>query len=144
MQRLLRKFETAKRLVPRPIERQAAHKTRIGAIHYGSTAPAMAEASDVLDAKEAHVDTLRVRAFPFTDEVARFIAEHDTVFVIEQNRDAQLRSMLVNELGIDPAKLVPILHYDGTPITARFIVREIGARVTGANVEPIKRGMAAA
>ncbi len=144
VQRLLRKFETAKRLVPKPIERQAAYKTRIGAIHYGSTAPAMAEASDVLDAQQAHVDTLRVRAFPFTEEVARFIAEHDTVFVIEQNRDAQLRSMLVTELEIDPAKLVPILHYDGTPITARFIVREIGARVTGANVEPIKRGKAAA
>ena len=144
MERLLRKFEPAKKLVPKPVERQAAHKTRFGAIHYGSTAPAMAEASDVLDAREAHVDTLRVRAFPFTAEVARFIAEHEVVFVIEQNRDAQLRSMLVNELGIDPAKLVPVLHFDGTPITARFIVREIGARVSGANVEPIKRGMAAA
>jgi 2-oxoglutarate ferredoxin oxidoreductase subunit alpha len=144
VQRLLRKFETAKRLVPRALIRQAAHKTPFGAIHYGSTSPAMCEASDVLDAQETHVDTLRIRAFPFTDEIARFIAEHDTVFVIEQNRDAQMRSMLINELGIDPAKLVPVLHYDGTPVTARFIVREIGARVTGANVEPIKRGQAAA
>ena len=143
MERLLRKFETAKALVPRPIERKAPQKTRIGAIHYGSTGPAMAEASDVLDAKGANVDTLRVRAFPFNDDVERFIAEHDTVFVVEQNRDAQLRSMLVNELGVDPAKMVPVLHYDGTPITARFIVAEIGARVTGANVEPIKRGKAA-
>jgi 2-oxoglutarate ferredoxin oxidoreductase subunit alpha len=104
----------------------------------------MAEASDVLDAQGVAVDTLRVRAFPFTDEVERFIAEHDTVFVVEQNRDAQLRSMIVNELEIDPAKLVPILHYDGTPITARFIVAEVGSRASGANVQPIARGKKAA
>ena len=85
------------------------------------------------------VDTMRVRAFPFPESVERFIAEHDTVFVVEQNRDAQLRSMLVNELEIDPARLVPILHYDGTPITARFIVRTIGERIKGSNVEPLKR-----
>ena len=55
----------------------------------------------------------------------KFIDEHQTVFVVEQNRDGQLRSMLVNELGIDPARLVPVLHYDGTPITARFITQTI-------------------
>ncbi|MEK9719868.1 MAG: 2-oxoacid:acceptor oxidoreductase subunit alpha, partial [Quisquiliibacterium sp.] len=91
----------------------------------------------------ANVNTLRVRAFPFTQEVEQFLQEHDTVFVVEQNRDAQLRTMLMTELGADPAKLVPVLHYDGTPITARFIVKEIAARVTGANVESIQRGKAA-
>jgi 2-oxoglutarate ferredoxin oxidoreductase subunit alpha len=143
MERLLRKFETAKTLVPAPIERRASQKTRIGVIYYGSTAPAMAEATDVLEAQGAHVDTLRVRAFPFTAEVERFLAEHDTVFVVEQNRDAQLRTMLMTELDAAPAQLVPVLHFDGTPITARFIVSEIGARVTGANVESINRGKAA-
>ena len=64
---------------------------------------------------------MRVRAFPFADEVADFIAAHEHVFVVEQNRDAQLRMLLVNECGIDPEKLIPVLHYDGTPITARFI-----------------------
>ncbi|MGZ6020017.1 MAG: 2-oxoacid:acceptor oxidoreductase subunit alpha, partial [Phenylobacterium sp.] len=64
--------------------------------------------------------------FPFCDEVYDFVAAHERVFVVEQNRDAQLRTLLVNEGEIDPAKLVPVLHYDGTPITARFIAREIG------------------
>lgn len=143
MERLLRKFETAKALVPKAIERKAPGKTRIGAIFFGSTSPAMAEASEVLDAQAAHVDTLRIRAFPFGPEVEQFLEEHDTVFVVEQNRDAQLRTMLMAELGAESAKLVPVLHYDGTPITARFIVKEIAARVTGANVESIQRGKAA-
>lgn len=143
MERLLRKFETAKALVPKAIERKAPGKTRVGAIFFGSTSPAMAEASEVLDAQAAHVDTLRIRAFPFGPEVKQFLEEHDTVFVVEQNRDAQLRTMLMTELGAESAKLVPVLHYDGTPITARFIVKEIAARVTGANVESIQRGKAA-
>ena len=74
-----------------------------------------------------HVDALRLRAFPFSDGVAEFIARHDQVFVVEQNRDAQMRQMLVNELEIDPARLVKVLHYDGTPITARFITQAITA-----------------
>ncbi len=139
VQRLLRKFETARTLVPQPVVRQASQKTRFGAIYFGSTSPAMAEASDVFEADGVMVDTMRVRAFPFPESVERFIAEHDIVFVVEQNRDAQMRSMLVNELEIDPARLVPILHYDGTPITARFIVRTIGERIKGSNVEPLKR-----
>ena len=72
-----------------------------------------------------HLDLLRVRGFPFNDAVASFISNHDQIFVVEQNRDAQLRSLIVNENGIDPVRLVPILHYDGTPITARFIADAI-------------------
>ncbi len=72
-----------------------------------------------------HLDALRMRGFPFADEVLDFIAAHEQVFVVEQNRDAQLRTLLVNEGGVDPAKLVPVLHYDGTPITARFITGAI-------------------
>ena len=68
---------------------------------------------------------MRLRAFPFPDSVAEFIAAHDKVFVVEQNRDAQMRTLLINELDIDPARLVPVLHYDGTPITARFITDAI-------------------
>jgi 2-oxoglutarate ferredoxin oxidoreductase subunit alpha len=145
--RLLEKFETAKDLVPQPVVREAARETRFGAVYFGSTSPAMAEAFDALQAAGIHVDTLRVRAFPFSAAVDRFIAEHETVFVVEQNRDAQLRMMLVNEQEIDPAKLEPILHYDGTPITARFIIEAIAARVRADNVEPIakivKKGLAA-
>ena len=72
---------------------------------------------------------MRVRAFPFCDAVFDFIARHERVFVVEQNRDAQLRSMLINEGGVDPAKLPSILHFDGTPITARFIVSAISERM---------------
>jgi 2-oxoglutarate ferredoxin oxidoreductase subunit alpha len=85
------------------------------------------------------VDALRVRAFPFHDAVADFIATHEQVFVIEQNRDAQLRSLLVNELVVDPAKLMPVLHYDGTPITARFIIGEIGDKLSMFNVTPLRK-----
>jgi 2-oxoglutarate/2-oxoacid ferredoxin oxidoreductase subunit alpha len=128
MQRLLRKFESAKDLVPKPIRRDAHTRTKLGAIFYGSTSPAMAEALTLLEQSGIAIDTMRIRAFPFHSSVEDFIAAHDQVFVVEQNRDAQLRTLLSTECGIDPAKLLPILHYDGTPVTARFIVREIGGQ----------------
>ena len=126
MQRLIRKFETAKDLVPRPLQANAGKPTKYGVIYYGSTSPAMDEAIDLIEARGHPLDRLRVRAFPFHSSVTSFIADHDFVFVVEQNRDAQLRSLIVNECGIDPVRLVPILHYDGTPITARFIAHAIG------------------
>ena len=132
MERLLKKFETAKSLAPQPLLRRATQPTTLGAIHFGSTAPAMDEAIGTLERNGVQLDTLRVRAFPFADSVAEFISAHERVFVVEQNRDAQLRSMLVNEFGIDPARLVPVLHYDGTPITARFITRAIEQHVGAA------------
>jgi 2-oxoglutarate ferredoxin oxidoreductase subunit alpha len=139
VQRLLKKFETAKGLVPQPVVTRGAHRTRFGVIHFGSTSPAMAEAIASLAAGGTHVDTLRVRAFPFSKPVEEFIAAHESVFVVEQNRDGQLRTLLVNELELDPARLVPILHYDGTPITARFIALAITEQLKRFNVEPLKR-----
>ena len=136
--RLLRKFETAKELVPQPVLRPAADDTRFGVVYFGSTSPAMSEALDHLQANGLHVDALRVRAFPFCAAIDGFIAAHDTVFVVEQNRDGQLRMMLVNEQQIDPARLVAILHYDGTPITARFITEAIAARIRQGAVAPRK------
>ncbi len=146
VQRLLAKFETAKTLVPAPVEQRADQPTRHGVIHYGSTSPAMAEAVELLKARGIHVDVLRIRAFPFSEAVDRFIASHDTVFVVEQNRDAQLRTLLVTEQELTPAKLEPVLHYDGTPITARFIAETIVEHLRRHNVEPIekaKKGKAA-
>ena len=131
MERLLRKFETAKRYVPAPVLQKAAKPMRLGVIHYGSTSFAMDEAMALLAAEGVHVDALRVRGFPFSSEVSDFIAAHEQVFVVEQNRDAQLRTLLMVECGVDPAQLVPVLHYDGTPITARFIVRSIAAKAAG-------------
>ena len=129
MQRLLRKFETAKSLIPAPELRKSKTATRTGVIYFGSTTPAMHEALEILASKGLHLDALRVRGFPFSDEVYDFIAAHDRVFVVEQNRDAQLRTLIVNEGDVDPAKLPPVLHFDGTPITARFIAAEIGTRL---------------
>jgi 2-oxoglutarate/2-oxoacid ferredoxin oxidoreductase subunit alpha len=131
MDRLTRKFDTARKLAPRPVLRKADKPTRIGVIHYGSTAPSMDEAADLLAVEGVHVDCLRIRAFPFGPELGEFIAAHEQVFVIEQNRDAQMRTLLMTDLGVDPAQLVAILHYDGTPITARFIRREIAGRSRG-------------
>ena len=139
MQRLLRKFETAKNLVPAPVRRDADKPTRHGVIYFGSTAPAMDEAIVALQDAGKHLDQLRVRAFPFSQSVADFVADHEFVFVVEQNRDAQLRLLLMNELNLDPMKLVPILHYDGTPITARFIARAIGDHLDALKVTPLRK-----
>jgi len=108
-------------------------------IYFGSTSPAMDEAIEMLEAKGQYLDRLRVRAFPFHSSVTSFIAEHDFIFVVEQNRDAQLRSLIVNECGIDPVRLVPILHYDGTPITARFIARAIGEHLDALKITPLRK-----
>jgi 2-oxoglutarate ferredoxin oxidoreductase subunit alpha len=139
MQRLLRKFDTAKGLVPRPIRKNAAKPTKYGVIYYGSTAPAMDEAIHLMEQQGRPLDMMRVRAFPFHEDVPNFIADHDLVFIVEQNRDGQLRSLIVNECGIDPARLVPILHYDGTPITARFIAGAIGEDLEALKVTPLRK-----
>jgi 2-oxoglutarate ferredoxin oxidoreductase subunit alpha len=139
MQRLLRKFETAKTLLPKPVIERAAAPTRAGVIWFGSTGAAMAESLAELTKQGVHLDRMRVRAFPFQDEVGEFIAEHDHLFVVEQNRDAQLKMLLVNECGIDPSKLISVLNYDGTPITERFITREIAEKARLFNVTPIRK-----
>jgi 2-oxoglutarate ferredoxin oxidoreductase subunit alpha len=88
----------------------------------------MDEASALLDAKGIMLDRLRVRAYPFADSVIDFIRNHDRVYVVEQNRDAQLRTLLLDTGKVDPQKIVSVLHYDGNPITARFIVNDISLK----------------
>jgi 2-oxoglutarate/2-oxoacid ferredoxin oxidoreductase subunit alpha len=127
MERLLKKHHTARTLVPPAIERKADRPTRLGAIYFGSTSPAINEAELLLAEQGIHLDLLRVRGFPFGAEVEAFIAAHDHVFVVEQNRDGQLRSLLINELEINPKRLVKVVHYDGTPISALFIAGAIAA-----------------
>src|ERR1700686_2008034 len=126
MQRLIRKFDTAKDLVPRPLQANAGKATKYGVIYYGSTSPAMDEAIAMIEARGHALDRMRVRAFPFHSSVNSCLADPDFVFVVQQTRDAQLRSLIVNECGIDPLRLVPVLHYDGKLITARFIQKAIG------------------
>ena len=139
MQRLLRKFETAKTLVPKPLLRPAEKPARFGAIYYGSTSASMNEALDVLATRGIHVNALRVRGFPFPDEIADFVASHPWVFVVEQNRDAQLKTLLVNEAKVNPSRLLSVLHFDGTPITARFIVDQISQHAAARTVVPLKK-----
>jgi len=139
VRRLLRKFETAKKLVPAPLLYPAERPARFGAIFFGSTSPAMQEALHVLADRGIHVNALRVRAFPFQDEINDFVASHPWVFVIEQNRDAQLKSLLVNEAKVNPSRLLSVLHYDGTPITARFIVEQISQHAAARTVVPLKK-----
>jgi len=99
------------------------------------------EMDEALEERGVHLDTMRIRAFPFHDDVLDFIAGHDRVFVVEQNRDAQLRTLLISEGDIDPARLVPILHYDGTPLTARFIVKAIADMLSVVTLAPLKKAL---
>jgi len=139
MERLRKKFETAKNLAPRPVRSDCGAPTRCGVIYYGSTTPAMDEAITLLEAGGHRLNRLRVRAFPFHQDVTDFAAEHDVVFVVEQNRDAQLRTLLVAEEGLEPSRLVSILHYDGVPITARFIAGAIGSRLDARKITPLRK-----
>jgi 2-oxoglutarate ferredoxin oxidoreductase subunit alpha len=143
MQRLLKKHEFAKTLLPKPVLTPSPEPARFGCIYYGSTSPAMREALDALAKNNIYVNALRVRGFPFADEIFDFVQSHSKVFVVEQNRDAQLKTLLVNDAGINPASLISVLHYDGTPITARFITEEISQIVSALNVRPIKKDKAA-
>nr|ALV86737.1 2-ketoglutarate: NADP oxidoreductase, alpha subunit [uncultured bacterium P2N8] len=130
--RLRRKFDTAATLLPDAvIERDAGSSA--GIIYFGTSAEPMPEALDTLAAQGLDVDALRLRAFPFSKRVYDFIATHDTVFVVDQNRDGQLRAMLLIEGNLDPAKLVPVLSYDGMPVTADLLVRSISA-----HLEPVQ------
>jgi len=137
MQRLEKKWETAKTRVPKPTITAAKEATRFGAIYFGTSTDAALEAIDMLAEQNIAVDGLQLKAFPFTDEVEDFIKQHDCVFVIEQNRDAQMKSMLVNELAIDPNHFVSILNYDGMPITATYIAEHFHKVLDQHNVTPL-------
>jgi 2-oxoglutarate ferredoxin oxidoreductase subunit alpha len=134
MERLKRKFATAATLVPKPEIVFTDERSRIGIINFGSTTPAVREALDLL-AREGHkINHMRLRAFPFGREVADFAARHDILFVVEQNRDAQMRSLLMVEAGIAAEKLVPCLNYDGMPLTANFVAGSVRKRLETARV----------
>ena len=140
MQRLLRKFETAKDLVPRPLQANAEqadqirrHLLRLDLAGDGRGHPACSKRTASTSTGCACAPSRSIRAS------SSFIADHDFVFVVEQNRDAQLRSLIVNECSIDPVRLVPILHYDGTPITARFIARAIGDHLDALKITPLRK-----
>ena len=129
MDRLRRKWETAKELVPQPEIRSAVGGAPSAVIYFGTSTFAAEEALELLTEEEIYLDAMRVRAFPFSKSFRSFVDAHERVFVIEQNRDAQLRSLMMIELGIDAAKLVSVLNYDGMPITADNIYRQIRSKL---------------
>ena len=132
--RLLVKWETARTLVPEPaVEYSKFNKNAI--ISVGSCDGAVKEALERLQEKNIGLNYCRVKAFPFSDSVRDFIDQHERVYVVEQNRDAQLRTLLILDTDADPKKLVPMLHYNGLPISANFVIDRV--------LEEISKGQAA-
>jgi len=127
--RLTRKFETAARLVPEASLISAAQATTWGVISIGSCDGAVRETVHLLSEKGLYVDYLRVRAFPFGEDVQAFLDNHERVFVVEQNRDAQLKSLLILETNVEKDRLVSILHYDGTPLDCPTVYTTIYEQV---------------
>ncbi len=123
--RILKKWETAKDYVPVPVFRIHDIPSQCGIIFFGTTRYAALEAIDMLEAEGIILDGMRILAFPFNKMVEEFIENHEKIFVIEQNRDAQFRSLLINELEVNPKKLIKVLNYDGKPITADTIKNQI-------------------
>ena len=139
MHRLMAKWETAKKYVPGPIMTPAARDTHYGVIFFGTSEASSLEALDYLAEEGINIDAMRVRAFPFNDQVEEFIDAHERTFVIEQNRDSQLRTLLMAEFEFGPDKLKSVLCFDGTPISARNIRKQILQQVPGGNVTPLRR-----
>jgi 2-oxoglutarate ferredoxin oxidoreductase subunit alpha len=128
--RLTKKWNTAKGMVPAPQFYQQKNKSPLAILFFGTSMYAAEEAMDLLKEEKIAVDAIRIRSFPFSDAVEEFVKTHEKVFVIEQNRDAQLRSLMLIEMGADPQKLVAVLNYDGTPITADNILNQIKKNLT--------------
>jgi 2-oxoglutarate ferredoxin oxidoreductase subunit alpha len=128
MLRLARKFETAKTLVPKPLV-EGTGRERIGIIAFGTTHFAVIESRDQMEREmQLGTDYLRVRAYPFTQEIHDFVARHDRVYVVEQNRDAQMMNLLkVDVVATQVVKLHSVLHFNGLPIDARTVTNAIAA-----------------
>jgi 2-oxoglutarate ferredoxin oxidoreductase subunit alpha len=140
MDRLQKKWKTAANTVPKPVIRKTAKPCTIGVIHYGTSEASTLEALHHLNSLHGiSLDSMGIQAFPFSDEVEQFINEHEYVFVVEQNRDAQMRTLLINEFDFEPDRLVPLLHYDGSPITARYIRHEIRDWILQTTTSPRRR-----
>ncbi|MFZ4544597.1 MAG: 2-oxoacid:acceptor oxidoreductase subunit alpha [Saprospiraceae bacterium] len=125
MERLLLKWETAKSLMPAAQIYQKENKSKAGIVFFGTSTDASLEAMELLENEGVVVDAMRLRAFPFGKEVEAFIESHDIIYLVEQNRDAQMKSLIVNELETHPKKIISVLNYDGFPITANNIYQQI-------------------
>ena len=127
--RITKKFNKSTKYLPKSIRRNAKNRTYIGLIYFGSTAPAVDEAIDYLSEEGYDINKIRIRSFPFDKTLEKFISENDHLFILEQNRDAQMKFLISNELEIDINQFVSILNFDGSPLTAKFIVDEFKSKV---------------
>ena len=125
LERILKKFKGAHKFLPKPVFKQDTNASSMGLIYFGSTEAAMQESLDQLSISGFPVDAMRIRSFPFSAEVWEFIHQHESVFLVEQNRDAQMRTLIISEGNINPEKFISILCFDGSPITANFISESI-------------------
>jgi 2-oxoglutarate ferredoxin oxidoreductase subunit alpha len=132
MDRLLKKWDTAKNIVPAPVLYQTENKSPYGLIFFGTSTYSAEEAMDDMEASGIIFDAMRLKSFPFNKTVEDFIHSHEMVFIIEQNRDAQMRSLLINELNVNPQKMISVLNFDGMPITAQFITTRINKTLSPA------------
>jgi 2-oxoglutarate ferredoxin oxidoreductase subunit alpha len=139
MLRLMRKWDTIKEYVPAPEILPSGKETDIGVLYFGTSEESSREALDYLTEEGVYMDAMRVRAFPFNEGVKTFIENHQQVFVIEQNRDSQLRTLLMAEFEFGPDKLKSVLCFDGTPISARNIRKQIKQHLDGGKVMPLHR-----
>ncbi|MBI3511795.1 MAG: 2-oxoacid:acceptor oxidoreductase subunit alpha [Bacteroidetes bacterium] len=129
MDRLIRKFNTAKNRVPGPEFLQKKNNSDYAVIFFGTSTPPVLEALDMLKEKGIVLDAMRILSFPFNKAIEDFISSHEKVMLVEQNRDAQMRSLLMIEAGIEPGKILSVLSYDGTPVTADNIFKQINAHL---------------
>jgi len=127
--RIRRKFDTAALHVPKPEIDIRDKNCKTGIIYFGATRPAVLEGLDELERAGVRLNAMRLKSFPFNEDVKAFCAAHDQIFVLEQNRDAQMRSLLINEADIPATKLIPALSYDGMPTTAAFVRKAVLARL---------------
>jgi 2-oxoglutarate ferredoxin oxidoreductase subunit alpha len=132
MDRLLKKWDTAKNIVPAPVLYQTENKSPYGLIFFGTSTYSAEEAMDDMEVSGTAFDAMRLRSFPFNKTVEDFIHSHEMIFIIEQNRDAQMRSLLINELNVNPQKMISVLNFDGMPITAQFISTRINKTLSPA------------
>ena len=136
MARLARKWQTARQYVPAPVVEMHDKGIDDAMIFFGTTTQSAMEALDTLKRDHKRFNAMRLRAFPFQEEVFEFIHDHERIFVIEQNRDAQMRTLIINEGNIHPQKLFSVVNYDGLPITAAHILKSIETALSTAAAEP--------
>ncbi len=136
--RLIKKWNTAKDIVPAPQVYQDKNKSEYGILFFGTSQCAAEEAIDLLNQKKIIVDAIRIKSFPFNKTVQDFIDSHEKVFVIEQNRDAQMKSLLLIELVANHQKIISVLNYDGMPITAENIFNQITTQISSLKSSPLK------